>query len=331
MASQTTLKRPPKLILGCSNFGSPSDPFCRTTSAEEAAVLLSIFGSYGHDTIDTARRYPPQAPGTSEELLGEALDLLRREHKAETDIMIQRSPEIHVDTKVLSAPGCHKPENIQESISASLSALHVSSVNTIYLHYPDKTVPLSEPVAALSSAVANGQAKQWGVCNYTLDEVWEILRLCNQYGWRRPAVYQGEHNALNRVNEQLIKFCHEQGIAFYAYSPAAAGVFSPSGSRVGADTPAGQRIRALYGGTEMRSAVQEVRDAARRRGLSGHEVAIRWAFWDSILDGAHGDGVIIGVSNQKQLTDTCEFLGKGGLGDGVREVVEKVWDSVKPK
>ncbi|EXJ61474.1 uncharacterized protein A1O5_11790 [Cladophialophora psammophila CBS 110553] len=311
MASQTTPKRPPKLILGCSNFGSPSDPFCRTTTAEEAAALLSTFGSYGHDTIDTARRYPPQAPGTSEELLGEALDLLRHRHEAETDIITERSPEIHVDTKVLSAPGCHKPENIQESISASLSALHMSSVNTIYLHYPDKTVPLSDPVSALSSAVANGQAKQWGVSNYTLDDVCEILRLCDQHGWRRPAVYQGEHNALDRANEKLIEFCHEQGIVFYAYSPTAAGVFSPSGSRMGADTPAGQRVR-LY--------MEARRCRVRCR---------RWAFWDSMLDGAHGDGVIIGVSSQKQLKDTCEFLKKGGLEDGVREVVQQVWDSVK--
>ena len=317
MSPRPTEKYPPKLILGCSNFGSPTDPYCKITTPEQAATLLKTFASYGHDTIDTSRRYPPQAPGTSEEVLGEAFQMLTSN--------ADRSPSIVIDTKTLSAPGCHKPENLRQSVNESLSALQVPSVHTIYLHFPDRSVPLSDPISTLSAAIQAGQAKQWGISNYTIADIEEILGLCGENDWIKPAIYQGEYNALNRQNEELIQFCHDHSIAFYAYSPGAGGVFSPSGSRIGAKTPAGERVRALYGSEEMQGAVQKVRDVAEKHGLGGHEVAIRWAFWDGILDNRFGDGVVIGVSGEKQLTETCEWVKKGGLPDELRDVVEGVW------
>ena len=315
-------KKAPKLILGCANFGSATDPSCRITTAEQAATLLSTFASYGHDTIDTSRRYPPQAGGTSEEVLGAGLGLLASNRDS-------RSPSIQIDTKTLSAPGCHQPQNLRASISASLAALEVPSVHTIYLHFPDRSVPLSDPVSTLSAAVQSGQAHQWGISNYTMDDLREIISLCDENNWIKPALFQGEYNALNRENEGLIHFCHENGIAFYAYSPGAGGVFSPSSSRITADTPAGQRVRQLYGSEEMQSAVQKVRDAAEQKGLGGHEVALRWTFWNGILDGKFNDGVVIGTSSEKQLRETCEHLEKGGLDDELIELMDQVWDAVK--
>lgn len=321
-SNQAGTKNPPKLVLGCAGFGSPVDPICTTTTTDQAAALFTTFISYGHHTVDTSRRYPPQAPGTSEELIGETLELLKSKSGTEGQ------PSILIDTKTLSAPGCHKPENLRASISDSLKALRVDSVHTIYLHFPDRTVPLSDPASVLSNAVKTGQAKQWGISNYTVDDIHELVRLCDENGWVKPAVYQGEYNALSRASEDLIRACHEQGIAFYAYSPGAGGVFSPSGSRMSAQHVGGDRMRALYGGEEMQSAVQKVRDVAQQKGLGGHEVAMRWAFWDGILDGKYGDGVIVGASSEKQLRNTCEFLTKGGLDDELRQLVDGIWATV---
>ena len=329
MSSNSTEKQAPKLILGCSNFGSPSDPYCRITTPEQAATLLKTFASYGHSTIDTSRRYPPQAPGTSEKVLGEAIQSLSKSNARDGDGDDSSPTGIQIDTKTLSAPGCHKPEALRQSINDSLSALQVSSVNTIYLHFPDRSVPISDPISTLSAAVSSGQATQWGISNYTIADIEEILQLCEANDWVKPAVYQGEYNALSRQNEQLVRFCHEHGIAFYAYSPGAGGVFSPDGSRIAAKTPAGERVRALYGSEEMQRAVQKVRDVAEKQGLGGHEVAFRWAFWDGILDAKFGDGVVVGASSERQLSQTCEWVTKGGLPDELRAVVEGVWETVK--
>lgn len=312
-------KQLPKLILGCSNFGSPSNPHCRTTTPIQAAALLTTFASYGHTTIDTSRHYSAGEPGTSEGLLGPALTLLQTG---------PNPPPIHIDTKVLSSPGMHTPSNIARSISASLSALQVPSVHTIYLHFPDRTVPFTSPISALSLAVSSGQAAQWGLSNYTLADVREILALCDEHNLIRPAVFQGEYNALNRSNEALIHYLHDQNIAFYAYSPAAGGVFSPSGTRLTAQTPAGEIWRQRYGSEETRAAIQKVRDAATENGLGGHEVAMRWAVWDGVLDEKFGDGVVIGAGSEEQLKATCELVKKGGLEDEIRSIVEDVWESI---
>jgi aflatoxin B1 aldehyde reductase len=314
-SASTQSKKPPHLVLGCANFSSAGPSWiAKHTTLDQACSIFRIFQSYGHSIIDTSRRYPPTAPGTSEDLIGQAL---------------RAFPEssIQIDTKTLSDPGDHKPENLQTSISKSLAALNAPSVRTIYLHFPDRSVPLSSPVSTLSNAVSSGLAQQWGISNYTLEDLHEIMRLCEQNNWIKPATYQGEYNALSRDSEPIIQFCHDHGMAFYAYSPGAGGVFSPSGSRIVSDSPVGQRVRALYGSEEMQAAVQKVREVAKGKGLGGHEVAMRWAFWDGMLN--ENDGVIVGVGAASQLKDTCEFLRKGRLDDEVRAAVEGVWATVK--
>ncbi|KAK5026547.1 hypothetical protein LTS07_007481 [Exophiala sideris] len=185
-------KQQPNIILGCASFGSPEDPTTKTHTPAQAALLFDVLTSYGHTTIDTSRRYPPTKPGTSEEVIGGTLS--STENASLTSKLV-------IDTKVLSAPGCHKPENIAKSIADSLNALGVSSVHTIYLHFPDRTQPLTNPISALSHAVSNGQAQQWGISNYTLDDVRAILSWCKEHGWIPPAVFQGEYNPLNRAAE----------------------------------------------------------------------------------------------------------------------------------
>lgn len=314
-------RQQPNIILGCANFGSPEDPTTRIHTPSQAESLFAVLTSYGHTTIDTSRRYPPTQPGTSEELIGTTL----------SSISNKAFPlELVIDTKVLSAPGCHKPENIAKSIADSLHALGVSSVHTIYLHFPDRTQPLTSPVSALSHAVSTDQAKQWGISNYTLADVQEIISLCEQHGWIPPAVFQGEYNPLNREAEsELIPYLHDNGIAFYAYSPGAGGAIAPTGSRLTAKGPAGDRVRQLYGGEVVQKAIQKVRDAVEKAGLKGHEAAIRWTVWNGVLDGKYGDGVIIGASSEEQLRQTLDAIKKGGLGDDVRDVVGDVWGDIQ--
>ncbi|KAI1610416.1 NADP-dependent oxidoreductase domain-containing protein [Exophiala viscosa] len=311
-------KQQPNIILGCASFGSPEDPTTKTHTSAQAEVLFNVLTSYGHSTIDTSRRYPPTRPGTSEEVIGATLS------------STETASNIVIDTKVLSAPGCHKPENIAKSIADSLNALGVSSVHTIYLHFPDRTQPLTNPVSALSHAVSTGQAKQWGISNYTLADVQEILSLCKQHDWIPPAVFQGEYNPLNREAEsELIPYLHEHGVAFYAYSPGAGGAIAPTGSRLTAKGPAGDRVRQLYGGEKMQGAIQKVRDAVDTAGLKGHEAAIRWTVWDGVLDGKYGDGVIVGASSEGQLRETLEAVKRGGLSTDVRDVVGGIWGDIQ--
>jgi aryl-alcohol dehydrogenase-like predicted oxidoreductase len=178
--------------------------------------------------------------------------------------------------------------------------------------------------------VSTGQAKQWGVSNYTLADMREIMALCKQHSWIPPAVFQGEYNPLNREAEsELIPYLHENGIAFYAYSPGAGGAIAPTGSRLTAKGPAGDRVRQLYSGEVVQKAIQKVREAVEMAALKGYEAAIRWTVWNGVLDGKYGDGVIVGASSEYQLRQTLDAIEKGGLSDDVRTVVGDVWGDIQ--
>ena len=207
-------------ILGCGTIGDPADSSVTISTVEQAQAWLNVFRSHGHDTIDTARRYPSPAPGTSEKLLGQ------------TDVASWAT----IDTKVFSNPGDHAPEKIGESISGSLADLKVSGVHINYCHFPDRTSSLEGMCKAMAAGVAAGQMKHWAISNYSIDEVESIVSICKEQNYPLPVVYQGIYSALARKMEDgLLPALRKHNIAFYAYSPAAGGAFSKTSSRMSDD------------------------------------------------------------------------------------------------
>ncbi|KEF57543.1 uncharacterized protein A1O9_05460 [Exophiala aquamarina CBS 119918] len=321
-----TPKSHPGLVLGAANMGSASDPMCKTTTPEAAAELLTILQSYGYDTVDTARRYPPFAQGTSEELLGSALAILSKRNNTPAN-----PPNIKIDTKVLSNPGDHTIPRITSSIRASLSALQLPKVHTIYAHAPDRSTPFTSAASAFHTAVTtHGQAARWGISNYTLSEVQTLLQICDENNWTRPSVYQGQYSAVARQSEALlIQYLHSQDISFYAFAPGAAGIFG-SASRLQLQNAAGDAMRAAYGVDAVRRAAERVKAVAAEKGIkSAHEVAVRWVVWHSMLDAAYGDKVIVGAGSVQQLRETLDGVERGPLEPDVVEVVERVWAEIE--
>ncbi|KAK5044500.1 hypothetical protein LTR84_010711 [Exophiala bonariae] len=330
-------KTHPELVLGTANFGSASDPITKTTTPERAAELLTILYSSGSDTIDTAQRYPPFAQGTSEKLLGETFALLHKTTSTTTSTTtphhaVPSKSTIKLDTKVLSNPGDHTIPRINASIASSLASLAPAKIHTIYAHAPDPDTPLSSPASAFHDAVIAGHAAQWGISNYSLEQVRELLQICDAHGWVRPAVYQGRYNAVARGAEaELIPYLHGQGIAFYAFAPGASGTFGAA-SRLELQNAVGEAMRGAYGADQVRVAVERVRSVVAEKGLgSAHEVVVRWVVWHSALDRKFGDKVIFGTGGPDQLRAMLEAVERGPLEPDVVEVVEQVWPEVSRK
>lgn len=108
------------------------------TTPEKVQALLDLLKTLGVDRIDTAARYSPTAPGSSERLLGET-------RAAEQDCTI--------NTKINTISG-DKAETLtagalQKSLEESLSRLHVSKVNILHLHRPDPQNPVVEQAAEI--------------------------------------------------------------------------------------------------------------------------------------------------------------------------------------
>jgi aflatoxin B1 aldehyde reductase len=76
-------------------------------------------------------------------------------------------------------------------------------------------------------------------------------------------------------------------------------------------------------------ASQKIQDAAKKYGLSGHAVALRWSIHHSALSGDHGDAVIIGASSVSQLKESLEICDAGPLPEEVVQTIDGIWPEVR--
>lgn len=194
------------------------DPMARFDSPDEVNGILNTFAARGYHQLDTARMYSPHAPGSSEPRLG----------------AVAAGDRFAIDTKVVSRdPGDHSKSKVLEEIDISLDALKVKQINIEYLHVPDRATRFEEACEAMDQAHKEGKIKHWGLSNYTAQEVQQFLDICEEHGYVKPSVYQGQYNAIVRGGEkELFPVLRKNGIAFYVFSPAAAGFFAGNAKKV---------------------------------------------------------------------------------------------------
>ncbi|EPE04183.1 aldo/keto reductase [Ophiostoma piceae UAMH 11346] len=320
----------PKIILGIANVGDPADAAVRFDTSDKINALLDEFYAHGYRVLDSARVYPPGKPGTAETYLAAALRESKTRGQHKTDPFV-------VDTKVWSnTPGSHTPDAIARSVDESVGLLgDVVSIDIEYLHQPDRTVPLAAALGALSAQLQQSKFQRIGISNYRVDEVDELVRIADEHGLEPPRVYQGCYNAVSRdLEADLIPTLRKHGIALYAYSPTAGGLFSEQakavlpGSRYDPNMTFGAVYTGKYKTPAIEAAVQRVRDAAAAHQISGHAAALRWIVHHSALSGEHGDGVIIGVSSVEQLRSSLDAIDAGPLPADVLAAVEAISSSI---
>ena len=120
-----------------------------------------------------------------------------------------------------------------------------------------------------------------------------------------------------------------------AYNPIAGGIFSgkyrvahvPVEGRYSDRAFTGNAYRKRYFKDATFDALRIIEPVAQKYNLSLIEIALRWMRHHSALDiGPDGrDGVIIGVSNFKQLEQNLAELEKGPLPDEVVAALDEAW------
>ncbi|KAM0723890.1 hypothetical protein Q7P37_000880 [Cladosporium fusiforme] len=312
MASQ----KPVKIVLGAGHIGDK-------IVGHDLDEYLSDFRKHGHVEIDSAATYPIHNWGESERLLGQ-----------------NGVKWAQVSTK-LSGMGerAHAREKIQAAIDASLENLNGHEIDVYYFHLPESVTPIEEQLEAIDKAYRAGKFKRFGISNFSPKQVEEIVAAAEKHGWVKPSVLQGQYNCFGRKGEaELLPLLRKHGIAYYAYSPAAAGVLTgkvnretPNGSdsRWSKDHIAGQIYSASYLNDPILAASQKIREVADKHGINGHEAGLRWCIHHSALSNEYGDAVIIGASSVAQLKDNMEICDAGPLPEEVVRTIDGVWPSVK--
>jgi aflatoxin B1 aldehyde reductase len=324
---QTVQCKPPlRVVLGTASVGSKLSPLAKITTVEEASKFVTLFRSRGYADIDTARAYPVGRGGTCEKLLGEE--------------ELRLGKWANVSTKVSSfMPGSHRAKNIAMSIDRSLEALNTDAVDVMYLHAPDRATPFKETCEAMNKAYLEGKFERFGLSNYSVEEVEQVVKVCEENGFVKPSVYQGQYNPICRGGEErLFEVLREHNIAFYAYSPSACGFFSNKVSRASTKdknsrwniaSPLGAKYAGDYFHDPLFAAAELVRQQAKKYGISGHAAALRWTTWHSQLGAEYGDAVIVGASRISQLQENMDILEHGPLPEPLVETLNNIWEDVR--
>lgn len=165
---------------------------------DDVHSLLDAFYSRGYKDVDTASNYHG-----SEARLGQA----------------GAASQFNIHTKVHSwGSGYLEPAKIESSIEKSLKDLHASTVETMFLHVPDRQTPFEDTAKAMNNAYLQGKFRKWGISNYTAAEVKKFIEICDEKGYVKPSVYEGHYNAIVRGGEQeLFPLLREHDMAFFAY------------------------------------------------------------------------------------------------------------------
>jgi len=185
----------PALGLGTWHMGETK----RRRSEEIAALQLGV--DLGMTLVDTAEMY---GDGATEELVGDAL--AERRHK------------IFLVSKVL--PSHAKRRQTLDACARSLDRLRTDYLDLYLLHWRGRT-PLSETVDAFTQLVDEGRIRRWGVSNFEMSDMEELVELPDG---GNVACNQVLYNLSRRgIEFDLLPWCRERGIPVMAYSPIAQG------------------------------------------------------------------------------------------------------------
>jgi aryl-alcohol dehydrogenase-like predicted oxidoreductase len=177
--------------------------------------LLRKAVELGITFFDTAEVY---GPFTNEELVGEALEPLRRQVVIATKFGFDLGPNF--DPRAMKGlPGLNsRPDHIKQSAEGSLKRLRTNVIDLYYQHRVDPNVPIEDVAGAVKDLIQQGKVKHFGLSEAGVQTirrahaVQPVTALQNEYSlwWRRPEA-------------EVIPALEELGIGLVPYSPLGKG------------------------------------------------------------------------------------------------------------
>jgi diketogulonate reductase-like aldo/keto reductase len=176
---------------------------------KRAVVALRRGLELGMTHIDTAEMY-----GDAEIVIAEAIE--------------GRRDEVFLVSKVVPSNGSRR--GTITACERSLKRLKTDRLDCYLLHWRG-SYPLSETVAAFDELVRAGKIRSWGVSNFDVDDLGEILDVA---GEGKIACNQVLYHLRERAIEHaVIPWCERHGVAVVAYSPFGHNDFPSPQSKAG--------------------------------------------------------------------------------------------------
>lgn len=185
----------------------------RSRDAERRAIEALRLGlDLGMNHIDTAEMY---GNGRAEELIAEAVDDQRE--------------QVFLVSKVLPSNASY--QGTLKACERSLKRLKTDFIDLYLVHWPSSQHPIEETMRAMEKLVDEGMIRFIGVSNFDVEQLREAQRALKKYRIACDQVLY--HLAYRGIEQDLLPYCAEKGIAIVGYSPFGHGSFPSSHSRGG--------------------------------------------------------------------------------------------------
>jgi aryl-alcohol dehydrogenase-like predicted oxidoreductase len=289
--------------------------FGTTVPEHRATTILDRYLDRGGNFLDTANNYAFWVPGgtgdESESVLGRWL--------ARTD------PPVVLATKLGARPRPGTASSdarqglsaaaVRRQLAGSLQRLQRRSVDLLYLHIDDRSVPVSETQAVLADLLQEGTIRALGASNMTRDRLAERDQVNLQLVGRSNDAIQLRYSFLRPVpgwsfapqvslDDEIIGHAAEGATTITVYAALL------NGSYVRTDRPVPEGYR--HAGTEP--GLRALRAVARRHGATANQVVLAWLLAQDppLLP-------VLGVSSTEQLDEAIGAeqlrLGAGDLAE----------------
>ena len=252
--------------LGTWGIGGP--PFWVERDEKESIKTIQKALDLGINLIDTA---PAYGFGLAEEIIAKALAGRRDNVVIATKCGLRWKDKTNTSALYRDLT----PSSIKQEVEDSLKRLNTDRLDLYQIHWADPNTPIGTTMETLNALRSEGKILEIGVSNFTMDMLKEARAIAP------IASVQPKYNLLEREIEQdILPYCAENGIAVLAYSPLASGVLSGKYSRdsVFSDWRDDKNFGVFRQETWVDSInkTERLKTVAEDYGMSLSQLAIRW-------------------------------------------------------
>jgi aryl-alcohol dehydrogenase-like predicted oxidoreductase len=198
-------------VIGLGTWAMGKRSWGRVDDADSSSAIRKSL-DLGINLIDTA---PVYGFGHSERVVGLAIQGLRNKAVIATKCGLawdEASGRIWNDGS---------KAGVIAQTEGSLKRLGVDWIDLMQVHWPDPIRPVAETMAALVQLREQGKIRAIGLSNYSVEQMRAALECGPVHSLQPP------YSLLNReIENEILPFCRQQGIAVLAYSPMAKGILT---------------------------------------------------------------------------------------------------------
>ena len=328
-----------KITLGTMTYGDQN-------TQQDAEQQLDFALAQGINLIDTAEMYPvpPRAETVTrtETMLGHWIRKQARDRFVLASKVAGPRRGMHW---IRGGPSGMDRDNIRQAVHDSLTRLQTDYLDVLYLHWPERNVPMFgqyqfDPAAerdaqgqpidwvqiqtqleVLAELIREGKVRAIGLSNEQPWGLMEFLRLAREQGLPRISVLQNCYNLMNRGMEfGMSEVLYRERVSLAAYSPLAFGHLT--GKYV--DDPATPGRVTLFEGYARRYkkpgvplAAKNYAELARAHGLTPTQLALSFVYHRWFVG-----TTIIGATSMAQLQENLAAY-QVRLSDEVMAAIEQ--------